>query len=118
MTQAQFLADASEWVVQGAFWCSLAFIAWYSILAPWWRSSVGRAIIALDTAIALATLPSTIGLIFGAEVVASRFFQWLTVCAFACIPVITIWRCVIVWRLQRHGARLKRLQRRGVRDGS
>jgi hypothetical protein len=104
MTQAQFLADASEWVIQAAFWCSLAFIAWYSALAPWYRSSVGRAIVALDSAIALATLPAVLGLIFGAELVTGRFFQWLTICAFACIPVITTWRMWIVWKLQRRGA--------------
>jgi hypothetical protein len=101
VTQAQFLHTASEWVIQLAFWCSLAFPAWYSIWAPWWRNAVGRAIVALDSAIALATLPTVIGLDFGASVVASPFFSWLTVCAFACIPVITCWRMVIVYRVQR-----------------
>ena len=101
MTQAQFLADASKWVIQLAFWSSLAFPVWYSIWAPWWRSSIGRAIVALDSAIALATGPATIGLIFGASVVASPVFSWTTIFAFGCIPVITAWRMVIVFRVQR-----------------
>ena len=101
MTQAEFLHAASEWVIQLAFWSSLAFVAWYSAWAPWWRSSIGRAIVALDSAVALATFPTVLGLIFGAAVVASAFFAWLTVFAFGCIPVITIWRMVIVYRIQR-----------------
>lgn len=107
MSQAQFLHEASEVVIQAAFWCSLAFIAWYSALARWWKSSVGRAIVALDSAIALATLPTVLGLIFGAPLVASDFFTWLTVCAFGAIPVITTWRMVIVWKVQRRAGALK-----------
>lgn len=103
MTQAQSLRIASEWVVQLAFWSALAFIAWYSICAPWWRYPVGRAIVALDSAIALALGPAVLGLIFGASLVASPAFTWLTVAAFACIPVITIYRAVIIWHVQRQG---------------
>jgi hypothetical protein len=105
MTQARILADISEWVIQLAFWCSLAFIAWYTIWAPWWRYSVGRAIVALDSAIALATGPTVAGLIFGPSLVSGRFFQWLTVAAFGAIPVITVWRMAIVFRVQRVAAR-------------
>jgi hypothetical protein len=107
MTQAEFLRDAAPVVVQAAFWSALAFTAWYSICAPWWRYSVGRAIVALDSAIALACLPTVLGLLFGAHLVASPFFSWLTVAAFAAIPVITTYRGVIVWRIQRRAAALK-----------
>lgn len=105
MTQARLLADLSAWVVQLAFWSSLAFVAWYSLVAPWWRYPIGRAIVALDSAIALATGPAVAGLIFGAAVVSARFFQWVTVAAFGAIPLITVWRMVIVWRVQRAGVR-------------
>jgi hypothetical protein len=98
---------ASEVVIQAAFWSALGFVVFYSLIAPWWRYSVGRAIVALDSAIALATFPTTLGRIFGASVVASRFYTWLTVAAFACIPIITIYRGVIVWRIQRRAAALK-----------
>jgi hypothetical protein len=107
MSQAQFLRVASEVVIQAAFWSALGFIAWYSLLARWWEYSVGRAIVAMDSAIALATFPTVLGLIFGASVVASPFYTWLTVAAFAAIPVITTYRGVIVWRIQRRAAALK-----------
>lgn len=105
MSHAQFFAEASQWVVQAAFWCAIAFIAWYTICAPWWRSPVGRAIVALDAAIALTLLPSVAGLILGHRAVASGAYQWLTLCALACVPVITCWRMVIVWRIQRQADR-------------
>lgn len=104
MTQAQLLHIASEWVIQLAFWCSVAFPVWYTICAPWWRYSAGRAIVALDSAIALATGPTVAGLIFGAPLVASAVFAWVTVAAFGCIPVIAIYRGVIVWQVQRDAA--------------
>jgi hypothetical protein len=103
MSQAQFLADASRYVIQAAFWCSVGFVVWYSICAPWWRYPVGRAIVALDSAIALALGPSVLGLMFGVRLIASIIFSWLTVCAFAAIPAITIYRGWIVWRAQRRG---------------
>jgi hypothetical protein len=105
MSQAQFLADASTVVVQAAFWSALAFIIWYSILAPWYRYPIGRALVALDSAIVLATLPSVLGMYFGASIIAWRGFAWLTVAAFGCIPLVTIWRGAIVFREQRRGAR-------------
>jgi hypothetical protein len=103
MSQSAFLMEAARWVVQCAFWSSVAFVGWYSLLAPWWRSAIGRAIIALDSAIALALLPSVLGLLFGEQLVASVTYQWLTVCALGAIPLITCWRMVIVWKLQRRG---------------
>jgi hypothetical protein len=106
MTQAQFLHLASECVVQAAFWSALGFIAWYTLLASWWKYSIGRALVALDSAIMLATLPTVLGLLFGAHLVAGEFFQWLTVCAFGAIPLVTVWRGVIVWRIQRRAAAL------------
>lgn len=109
MSEAQFLHDASEVVIQAAFWSALSFIAWYSLWAPWYRTPVGRAIVALDSAIALACFPTVLGLIFGASVIASPWFAWLTVAAFAAIPVITVYRGVIVFRIQRRAAHLTRV---------
>jgi hypothetical protein len=100
VSQAQFLADASQWVVQAAFWSAAGFILWYSFWAPWFKSPIGRAIIALDSAIALACLPTVLGLIFGASLVMNPAFSWLTVAAFACIPVITVYRAWVVARIQ------------------
>jgi hypothetical protein len=105
MNQSELLADAARWVVQGAFWSSLAFIGWYTACAPWYRSSVGRAIVAMDTAIALALLPSVLGLLLGRPAVASIAYQWLTVCALGCIPLITCYRMFVVLRIQRRGDR-------------
>jgi hypothetical protein len=104
MSQHLFLAEAARWVVQCAFWSSIAFVGWYSLLAPWWRLPIGRAIVALDSAIAFALLPSVIGLLWGEQAVVSVIYQWLTVCALGCVPVITCWRMVIVWRIQKRGA--------------
>jgi hypothetical protein len=107
MSQAQFLHVAAEVVIQAAFWSALGFIALYSVIAPWPRYPIGRALVALDSAIMLATLPTVLGLYFGAGLVSGAFFQWLTVCAFGAIPVVTVWRMVIVWRIQRRAAALK-----------
>jgi hypothetical protein len=107
MTQAEFLRDAAPVVIQAAFWSALAFIALYSAIAPWFRYPIGRALVALDSAIMLATLPTVLGLYFGAGLVSGAFFQWLTVCAFGAIPVVTVWRMAIVWKIQRQAARLR-----------
>jgi len=73
------------------------FILVYTNCAHWWASPIGRAIVAIDTAIAPAMLPTTIGLDFGASVIASPLYTWLTV--YGSVSVITLWRAWIVIRI-------------------
>jgi hypothetical protein len=103
MNHAQLQHDLSEWVIQCAWFSSLTFIVLYSSLAPWWKYRVGRAIISLDFALGIALTPTVIGLDFGASVVANPIWSWITIAAFGLIPVITMWRCFTIWRLQRRG---------------
>jgi hypothetical protein len=103
MSQVQLLRDLSEWVVQAAWLSSLTFIVFYTSLAPWWRYRVGRAIIALDFAVTLALTPGVVGLDFGARAIANQAWSWLAVIAVGMVVPITLWRCVVIWRLQRRG---------------
>lgn len=91
--------------VMVTFVCSLAFIVLYSVLAPWWRYSIGRSIVALDGALSLTLLPSVVHHMFGFRSAADPFFAWFTVGAFALVPCVIVWRAVIIVRMQRTGVK-------------
>jgi hypothetical protein len=82
------------------FCASLAFIVLYSLVAPWWRSALGRNLVAFDATLALTLLPSVIHHAFGATSAESTFFAWFTITAFALVPCVITWRAVIMVRMQ------------------
>jgi len=103
MTQAQFLSDVVKWLVNITFWTSLAFPVVTRPFWPWTRSQWGRNIVALELAIAFTLIGSIMNIDLGWR----RYplvFAWITTVSLACVPVIVIWRAVMIWRTQRDGA--------------
>ena len=49
-----------NYLIPVGFWSALLFIARYSMVAPWWKNSMGRMLVALDLAVALALPPSVL----------------------------------------------------------
>lgn len=82
------------------FFTSVAFVLLYTVIAPWWRSPLGRNLIAFDSALSLTLLPSVIHHITGTSSAESPFFAWFTVGAFAAVPCVIVWRAVILIRTQ------------------
>jgi hypothetical protein len=89
-------------VVFFAFGAQVLFIAGYSRLAPWWRHEVGRAMVALCGALALALLPSVLHYAAGVNLT-YRWFAWYYRASLAAVGVVTLWRLWVVWRVQRAG---------------
>jgi len=90
-----------------AFFAGLLFIAVYSVLAPWWRYSIGRSIVALDTAITLVLLPGVLHILFGVNNLAGHFWTWFALVTFGSVPLIILWRLVIFVCIQRKGGSLQ-----------
>lgn len=101
MSQAQFVADATRDVVVVAFLASLMFIVVYTVLAPWWRSSIGRALIVMDASLALTLAPSSLHQLTGLTIVASPGFAWYYLGSLTLVAASTIWRTWIIYRAQR-----------------
>jgi hypothetical protein len=100
-----------EAVALVAFFTNIVFVAVYSVVGPWWHSGLGRNIVALDTALAMALLPATLHSLFGVSTVSSTAYAWFVDGALACVPVIVVWRMVIMLRLD-----ARPWWRRGRRD--
>lgn len=105
MTQARLLADLTNDVVMVAFAASILFLATYTALAPWWRSPIGRSLIALDTGLALVLAPSVLHRVLGLTLVASIGFAYYYLASLALVAGSTLWRTGIVareqWRARR-----------------
>jgi hypothetical protein len=104
MTQARFIADATQDVVLVAFLASVAFIVVYSLLASWWHSPIGRALVMMDASLALALVPSALHQLTGITIVASIGFAWYYLVTLTMVAASTIWRTWIIYRAQRPAA--------------
>jgi dolichyl-phosphate-mannose--protein O-mannosyl transferase len=75
----------------------VAFVAYYTRLAPWYRNPIGRTIVFKDLALILVLLPSVLSIFLSFNRLTSHIAAWFDVASFALVPVIMIWR-IIVWR--------------------
>lgn len=101
MTQVHFIAAATRDMVVAAFFASLVFIAAYSALASWWRSSIGRALVAMDGSLALTLAPLAAHQVFGLTTTASAGFAWYYLVSISLVAASTLWRTWIIYRAQR-----------------
>lgn len=81
----------------------IAFVAYYTWLAPWWRNPIGRTIVVKDLALILVLLPSALSIFFHFNRLTSYVAAWFDVASFALVPVIMCWRIVVWRRLDRLG---------------
>ena len=93
-------ADFDEAALLFAAANSVVFVVVYTLVAPWWRHEVGRAIVAFDAAIFLALLPSSLHYLAGVNL-RSTFWPWYYGASLLATGLITAWRAVVVVRLQR-----------------
>lgn len=94
-----------NYLIPVGFWSALLFVARYSMVAPWWKNSMGRMLVALDLAVALALLPSVLSTEFGRPV-DSGFALRLVMLDLLIIPATILSR---VWLLERlHDTRARR----------
>jgi len=83
-----------------AFFASIVFMTGYTILAPWWRHPVGRAIVSLDFALSAALTPSVLRLLFGVNI-QTLWFAWYYGLALLSVAAITLWRLWVIFAVQR-----------------
>jgi hypothetical protein len=96
MTVARF----DEIALLFSFWSSIVFIVGYSVISPWWRERISRAVVALDACITLTLLPSAVKYMFGVSP-RSHFLLWYTGFALLLVGATALWRLAVVWAVQR-----------------
>ena len=100
MGQAQLVADPTDDAVMAAFLASVLFAAAYTVLAPWWRSGIGRALVVLDAGLVMTLAPSVLHRLLGVTISASLGFAWYFLASITLVAVSTVWRTVILTRAQ------------------
>jgi hypothetical protein len=84
-----------------AFLTTVVFLVGYSVLAPWWRNPVGRAVASLDVALLLALLPSALRQVFGLHFTRDGWFTWYYGATLLLVSAVTLWRLAVIWTVQR-----------------
>lgn len=109
MTQLQLLMDWNGIVLNVICWTSFIIPAVLATFWPWHESDWGKILISLDVCVGLAVLPSTIKHDWGFPPYLFYEFAWLSTLSLTAIPIIGIWRAVMIWRKQ-HTAALSELE--------
>jgi len=109
VTQMQVIYDAGNILVYVLAGVCLLFVAVYSVLAPWWRSAVGRNQVELVGALGLIAALAIVRQLAGGD---AAWFAWLRLAVFAVIPFAVVRRTVLLVGLQ---LRSRRATRRGGR---
>ena len=104
MTQLEFLHDWLSIVVNVVCWTSLAFPIVTASFWPWWQSHWSQNVVIYEICIGLATLGTTVAHDWGLPAHSLLAFYWLMAISLTLIPVIVIWRTLILFRSQRSGA--------------
>jgi hypothetical protein len=85
-----------------SFWSSVAFLIGYTIISPWWRYVVGRALAALDACIMITLLPAALRDMLHFDTKAD-FFTWYGGFSLLLVGLTTLWRLWVVWSVQTSG---------------
>lgn len=99
------LADLVTAAVIAAFCAPLVLIAVYSATAPWWRSQIGRTLVTVKAAIALALLPPFAHRVAGPNVPPSTaflIFQAVTWSVLALVLLRMSWVIIATQRRRGH----------------
>ena len=81
------IEDVGIW---GGATIPIVFIIQYTYLADWWRSETGKAIVALDACVWLATVPLALEL---AHVpIPDAVFEWAAAIGVFCVPFVILYR--------------------------
>lgn len=96
-----------EAAVITAFASSVVFVLGYTLISPWWRSLAGRAMVSLDVGLLITLLPATLHYVlkYGPG---QTFFSWYYGCSLFLVSGITLWRLLVLWRIQTDGAARRR----------
>jgi hypothetical protein len=95
MTQVQLILLGYKISTIAVIASTLAFIAVYTRLAPWWKSPIGRTIVWKDIALVMAFLPVALSLFFHFNRLTSTLSAWIDIADFVVITVIMVIRCKV-----------------------
>jgi hypothetical protein len=101
VTQLQLLADWNGVIINIICWTSFVFPAALATFWPWHESDWGKILVSLDLCIGLSVLGVTIQHDWGYPHFLMYEFGWLSTLSLTAIPIIGIWRAVMIWRKQR-----------------
>jgi hypothetical protein len=97
MSQDQAILLAFKVVEVASLVTIVAFVAYYTRIAPWHKNPIGRTIVYKDLALILILMPSILSIFVNFNRLTSHIAAWFDVGSFALVPVIMVWR-IVVWR--------------------
>lgn len=104
MTWDQFVIMFDNWWSTVTFSMAALFVLYYGLCAPWYRTPFGRALIAIDLGLAVATFPTALLFVFNRNLFDNRVFSWVLIVVASTVPIAIAYRIITMW-LVRHSPR-------------
>lgn len=101
MTQDQWLILALKIATICGFLSLIGWVVLYTVLAKWWRSSIGRTLVAKTLLIAGILLPYGLSLFFNLNRLDSHIVGWADAVLIALITPVMIWRAAVWLKVYR-----------------
>jgi hypothetical protein len=89
--------DLGSWVIVLCAVLSLTFVVTYHFSALWWKSEIGKHLMAIAASEFLILATQSVRVITGVQ---SECFELFRLFIFLSFPVVLTWRLVILWKLQ------------------
>lgn len=95
MTQDQVVELLLKIGIVSGFFSLVAWVAVYTLLAPWWHNPIGRTLVVKSLLIAALLVPFGLSLFFNLSRLDSRVTAWVDVTLIGAITPVMIWRTVV-----------------------
>lgn len=105
MSQQQWAILAFRIVLISGFISLVAWIAIYSAMAEWWKSAIGRTLVAKTVLIALMFIPSILALFFKLNRADSYIAGWVDVTLIGLVTPVMWWRTIVWLKISRSDRR-------------
>lgn len=104
MTQSHVLGIVQNWDIYAAFIIPLLFPVAIAYIWPWWKDELGWTMVLVDLLLSAALLPSFLHRALGVPI-NTYVFQWIVVISVGLIPIVIIWRTIVVFKTQKQAVR-------------
>lgn len=99
----QTLATLIDYALIGVFFSSVLFLVVYTTIAKWWQHPIGKALVVVDTGLAMTTAPGTFRRLFDVHQTGTGYLVYVTI-SLGLVLVGLNWRTYILIRDQIRGS--------------
>lgn len=102
MTWNQFIQGFDEYWATITFIVATVFVIYYSYVAPWYKTPMGRALVAVDLGLAVATFPTAMLFLFNWPVYNNHIAEVIVMLVAVGVPIAILSRIYTLFTFRKN----------------